>query len=101
MNKLRIWWANLKYKPNKYWLSVIIFGVIIVFFSDTYNLPKRYSYNQQIKDLHNEIDQLTKEKETNLLKLDAIRSDNETLERMAREEYKMTKPDEDLFLITE
>lgn len=91
---------NLISKVNKYWLTIIIFLVITFFIGDS-TIMHRLSYDQQINQLENEIDHLSKEKEQNLKKLEALQSDNETLERFAREEFQMTKPGEDLFLIVE
>lgn len=87
-------------KVNKYWLSVIVFVVVTFFIGDS-TIMHRISYNQQISRYEKEIEHYTKEKERNLERLNALQSDAETLERFAREEYHMTKPDEELFLIVE
>jgi cell division protein FtsB len=87
-------------KLNKYWIAVIIFAFLTFFVGDG-TILKRVSYDQQIKDLESEIEYYTKEKEKNLEKLNAIKSDKESLERYAREQYLMTKPNEELFIITE
>jgi len=55
--------------------------------------------SRQISQLEKEIEQVSKEKELNQEKLKALQSDNETLERFAREELRMTKPNEELFII--
>ncbi|MDL2322525.1 septum formation initiator family protein [Bacteroidales bacterium OttesenSCG-928-A17] len=87
-------------KVNKYWLTVIIFLVITFFIGDS-TIMHRISYDRQIIDLENQIDQISREREGNLEKLESLQSDNETLERFAREEFQMTKPNEELFLIVE
>jgi len=87
-------------KVNKYWIAVIIF-VILTFFVGDSTILRRISYDQQIKQLESEIDYYTKEKEKNLEKLNAIKSSDESLEKYAREQYLMTKPNEEVFIISE
>ncbi|MDR1633312.1 MAG: septum formation initiator family protein [Dysgonamonadaceae bacterium] len=87
-------------KLNKYWVTVIVFAVLTFFTGDS-TILKRISYTQQINDLESEIEYYTKEKEKNLEKLNAIKSNEESLEKYAREQYLMTKPDEELFIISE
>jgi cell division protein FtsB len=89
-----------RHKMNKYWVTIIIFTFITFFVGDS-TVLKRISYNRQIKDLKSKIDYYAKEKEKNLEKLNAIKSGGESLEQYAREQYLMTKPDEELFLISE
>ncbi len=85
-------------KINKYYLAVLIF-VIVTFFIGDSTLYQRYKYDKQINELENEIAKYKKEREQNEKKLNALKSDNESLERFAREEFQMTKPDEELFII--
>jgi len=87
-------------KINKYWIAVIIF-VILMFFVGDSTILRRSDYDKQIRQLQSEIDYYTKEKEKNLEKLNAIKSSDESLEKYAREQYQMTKPDEELFIISE
>jgi cell division protein FtsB len=85
---------------NKYWVAVIIF-VIVTFFLGDSTIMRRTSYNKQISKLKSEIEFYTKEKEANDARLRAIQTNDEGLEKFAREQYQMTKPDEELFIITE
>lgn len=87
-------------KVNKYWLTVIIFLIVTLFIGDS-TIMHRISYNRQINQLEKEIEYYTREKDKNLEKLKALESDNETLEQFAREEYYMTKSDEELFIIVD
>jgi cell division protein FtsB len=89
-----------KLSINKYWLAAIIFFVITFVIGDS-NLKKRMSYNQEISRLKKEIDFYTKQKEETQQKLDALRGDSESLEKLAREQYRMKRADEDLFIIVE
>jgi cell division protein FtsB len=87
-------------KVNKYWLTAIIFVFVTFIFGDS-TILDQVSYSRQIDQLESEIEYYTEEKEGNLEKLKAIQSDNESLEKFAREQYNMTKADEELFLIVE
>ncbi len=89
---------NFFSKVNKYYLTGAIFLVITFFIGDS-TLLRRYEYDKQINELENEIAKYKKESEENKQKLEALKSDNESLERFAREKYLMTKPDEELFVI--
>ena len=89
---------NIPSKVNKYYLTGIVFIVVTFFIGDS-NILQRYEYDRQINDLENEIAKYKKEKAENSLKLETLKSDDESLERFAREKYLMTKPNEELFLI--
>jgi cell division protein FtsB len=84
---------------NKYYITILVFLVVTFCIGDS-TLKKRYAYNQEINRLQNEIEYYKKQKEENTEKLYSLKSDNESLEKYAREQFHMTKPDEDLFIIT-
>jgi cell division protein FtsB len=85
-------------KVNKYWLATIFFVVVTFFMGDS-TLSKRISYDREISRLKKEIEYYTKQKEETQQKLDALQSDNESLEKWAREQYQMVKCNEDLYII--
>ena len=85
-------------KINKYYLTGAIFLVFTFFIGDS-TILHRFQYDRQINDLENEIAKYKKESEENKKKLELLRSDDESLERFARETYLMTKPGEELFVI--
>jgi cell division protein FtsB len=85
-------------KMNFYWVVTIAF-VIIAFIDDESNLYKRYKYDMTINSLEKEIKQGREEIESNRTKLTKLRTSKESLERFAREEYLMKKPNEDIFII--
>jgi cell division protein FtsB len=87
-------------RVNKYWLTVITFVVITFFIGDS-TILDQISYSKQINQLESEIEYYNKEKELNLEKMKAIQSNDEGLEKFAREQYHMTKADEELFLIVD
>ena len=63
------------------------------------SLYKRYTYDERIRSLEKEIKHYQKEIEVNSKKLNDLHTDKEGLERFAREEYYMKKPNEDVYII--
>ena len=90
----------LKKHLNKYWVTIIVF-VIVTFLIGESTIFNRISYDQQISRLEQDIEFQTQQKEENLKKIEALQSDNESLEKLAREQYQMTKADEEVFIIKE
>ena len=95
MSRLKDFYDRYLSKINAYGLVVIVFLVLTFTVGDS-SLYMRYTYDEKIRELENEIDHYRKEIETNTAKIKALRTDKEGLERFAREEYLMKKPDEDL-----
>jgi len=85
-------------KLNKYWVVIIVFLIITFTVGDS-NLYKRHMYDEKIRQLENEIKAYRKEIEDNRKKLEDLHTNQERLERFAREEYFMKKPNEDVFII--
>ena len=90
----------VKSKLNKYWIAIIA-GLVLTFLVGEYNIFNRISYNYQITQLRSQIEDYTRKNEENRQKMKELNSDNETLEKLAREQYNMVKPDEDLYIIKE
>ena len=83
---------------NKYFLTLTIF-IIWIFLLDTNNLVDRY---RQIRDLHklnNEREYYIKKIEEDRKKLNELKTDNHNLEKFAREQYRMKRKDEDLYIV--
>jgi len=85
-------------KLNKYWVTFAIFLFVTFVFGDS-NVYIRDKYDKKIYILEQEIKYYQKEIELNRKKLDDLNTSKERLERFAREEYFMKKPDEDIFII--
>jgi len=85
---------------NKYILTLVLFFLWLLFF-DNNNLIDRI---KQLKDLH-QLEQDRKyyleriEKDTR--RLNELKTNRENLEKFAREQYLMKRPNEDIFIITE
>lgn len=92
---LRILFRILK---NKYVLSALVFLVWILFF-DRHNLLDRHKYNRELRQLESEKQFYLEKIETDSKKLNQLKTDDANLEKFAREQYFMKKPDEDIYLI--
>jgi len=98
MDTLRKFYAFIKPYLNKYAITVVVFVVFIVFIDDN-NVIRRIQYELQIKGLRKEIHHYEKLRDDNTVKLEKLHSSDSELERIAREEYMMKKPDEEVFIV--
>ncbi len=85
---------------NKYFLTVLIFTVLVIFFGEN-SLRSRWSTGRNIKSLNKEIQFYEEEIESNKQKMNDMQSGDESLERYAREKYYLKKDSEDIFIIKE
>lgn len=101
MNRLKkMWFSVMPLLKNKYTLSLILFFTWILFF-DQNNLIDRIGQLQQLRQLESDrvyyIGKINKDTE----KLKELKSNSGNLEKFAREQYLMKKPNEDIFIIVE
>jgi cell division protein FtsB len=83
---------------NKYILTVIIF-IVWVSLLDSNNLVTRYKEMRELHKLTIDREYYIKRIEEDKRKLHELKTDNHNLEKFAREQYRMKKPDEDLYII--
>jgi cell division protein DivIC len=83
---------------NKYILTVIIFLVWLILL-DSNNLIARYKEMRALHELRTDKEYYFKRIEADRKKLNELKTDNRDLEKFAREQYLMKKPDEDLYII--
>jgi cell division protein DivIC len=83
---------------NKYILTLIIF-IIWLLLLDSNNLVTRYREIKNLKKLKSDREYYSKRVEEDRRKLYELKTDNRNLEKFAREQYRMKKPDEDLYII--
>jgi cell division protein DivIC len=83
---------------NKYLLTLIIFTVWITIL-DSNNLIARYKEMKNLRKLKSDREYYIKRIEEDRRKLYELKTDNRNLEKFAREQYRMKKPDEDLYII--
>jgi len=83
---------------NKYLLTVIIF-IVWLLFLDSNNLVSRYKDMRDLRRLKSEKEYYVQRIEEDKRKLFELKTDDRNLEKFAREQYRMKKPDEDLYII--
>ncbi len=85
---------------NKYVLTILVFG-IWVFFFDQNNLLTRISDVKALRRLEEEKLYYQQKIKDDQQRLRELKTDNANLEKFAREQYRMKKPNEDIFVIIE
>lgn len=98
MSRIKDFYNKYLSRINAYWLVTIVFFALTFVMGDS-SLYKRYTYDEKIRSLKKEIKHYQKEIEINSKKLNDLHTDKEGLERFAREEYFMKKPNEDVYII--
>lgn len=88
-------WNSLR---NKYVLTPIAFLVWMAFFNDV-DLFFFWKSKREAKSMREEISYLKEEIELTRESLHDISTNQETLEKFARETYFMKKPNEDIFIV--
>lgn len=83
---------------NKYLLTITIF-VVWILLLDANNLIERYRQLSEIRKLKAEREYYIKKIEEDRRKLNELKTDNDNLEKFAREQYKMKRKDEDLYIV--
>ncbi|HLN21396.1 MAG TPA: hypothetical protein VK213_09930 [Bacteroidales bacterium] len=83
---------------NKYLLTIIIFFIWVLLF-DSNNLVARYKDMRELRKLKKEKEYYTEKIELDRRKLKELKTDNHNLEKFAREQYRMKRADEDLYII--
>lgn len=90
----------LKLIRNKYLLTLIVFILWIAFF-DTNNLLDRFGDMNTLKQLEKDKLYYQERIEQDRNRIEELKTDNENLEKFAREQYLMKKKNEDVFYIEE
>jgi cell division protein FtsB len=90
----------LKVLLNKYFLTIVAFGVWILFF-DTNNIIIRNKMQQKLDELNQEKKFYLDEIRADSTLTKQLMTDSAWLEKFAREKYLMKKDNEDLFLVVD
>lgn len=85
---------------NKYLLAIIVFLAVILFI-DSNNLIERAKDNRKLRELKAEKEYYINKIETENEKLRELQTDNDNLEKFAREQFLMKRPDEDIYVISD
>lgn len=90
----------LKIITNKFFISVILFAVWIIFFDEN-NIVSHLQNKQQLQELEQQKEYYIERIASDKQKLQELNKGKEELEKFAREQYYMSKPDEDVFIVVE
>jgi cell division protein DivIC len=83
---------------NRYLLTALIFLIWLTLL-DSNNLISRYKEMKELNKLKADREYYLERIETDKVKLHQLKTDNDNLEKFAREQYRMKKADEDLFVV--
>ncbi|MCH7400015.1 septum formation initiator family protein [Belliella sp. DSM 107340] len=88
----------LKYTKNFYFVFTTLF-VLWMIFIDSNDIFSQFKLNSKVKELENQKEYLLDRKEKIKQDRQELMSNNELLEKFARERYLMKKKTEDLYVI--
>ena len=83
---------------NKYFLTITVF-VVWILLLDTNNLLDQVKQMSDLHKLRQEKEYFSKKIEEDKRKLNELKTDDHNLEKFAREQYKMKKKNEDLYIV--
>jgi len=90
----------LKYLKNKYVIAITLFAVWLTFF-DQNNLLSQISNMRTLRQMQKQKEYYAEKIEEDTRRTNELLSDDENLEKFAREQYLMKKPNEEVFVIIE
>jgi cell division protein DivIC len=85
---------------NKYILTALLFLVWLLLF-DQNNLTERKKMSREYNQLLEEREYYQKKIEEDRKRIEELKTDNDNLEKFAREQYLMKKDNEDIFVIVD
>ena len=100
MKGQEIWTKVLPWVKNKFILTTFLFLLWLVIF-DRSNWVDMINEIRTIHSLENEKEYYQKKIESDNKKLKELKTNDENLEKFAREQYLMKKSDEDIFIVEE
>jgi len=98
MDKLKAIFRKIRPFLNKYLITIVVFLAFIIFVDEN-NVIRRVQYETKIRELKQDIRHYRKLSDESESKLKRLHSSNAELERVAREDYLMKKPNEDLYIV--
>lgn len=90
----------LKIFKNKYFLALVFFLFWLSFF-DRNNLLDRVVNINKLKKLEQDKEYFLEQKRADSIRVNELNTNNDNLEKFAREQYLMKKDNEDIFIIVE
>jgi cell division protein DivIC len=93
----KIW---IKAVKNKYLIASVLFLTWIVFFDEN-SFVSHAENKRRLNELNKQKEYYLERIEADKRKLEDLNAGKKQLEKFAREQYYMSKPDEDLFIVIE
>lgn len=85
---------------NKFVIAFILFAIWIIFFDEN-SIVSHVQSKRQLNELEQQKEYYQERIVTDRQKLEDLNKGKDELEKFAREQYQMSKPDEDVFIIVE
>jgi len=92
--------AIFAFLRNRYVLTALLFFLWLLLF-DQNNLTERRKATREYNQLLEEKEYYKQKIEDDSKRIEELKTDNENLEKFAREQYLMKKDDEDIFIIAD
>lgn len=86
-------------KFTKVQLAFIVVLLVCCFVLSDSSIFSRFGYDLEISDLKGQINYYKEKIDTDKRKLNELKSDKDNIEKFARENYKMKKDNEEVFVI--
>lgn len=100
MGKEGLKYRIVKIITNKFFIASLLFLVWILFFDEN-SIVSHQKNKRQLRDLTRQKEYYIERIASDKQKLEDLKSGKEELEKFAREQYHMSKPDEDIFIVVE
>lgn len=88
-------------RGRRLYLVLGLVALAWITFFDTHSLFALMDLNRRESQILHEIERLDAEKQRLELEIDRLRNDPDLIERIAREEYGMKRPDETIYILNE
>ena len=98
MDYKKIWHIISPYVKNKYIITFVLF-VVWISFIDENRLIDRIDALKEVSNLEEQNEYYKTQIDENNKRLNELRTNKENLERFAREQYLMKKPNEEIFIM--
>lgn len=99
MKFLKALGSYLAQRYSKVQLLAIAILIVFAFFISESNIFTRLNYDMQIRELNSQIEYYREQTEKDRERLKQLNSNKEDIEKFARENFMMKKPDEDIFIV--
>ena len=93
-----LWEKTRPYLTNKYLITFVVFILWISFFDEN-RLISRISAKAELNKLEEQKDYYREQIEISKNRLNELKTNKDNLEKFAREQYIMRKPNEDVFVV--